>query len=63
MGIEDMEDKEVTSPAIVSRLEGVLGVNTGERIKVLIPRSQLQTGIGERERERRHMLTHMRHVC
>ena len=50
VGIEDMEDKEVTSPAIVSRLEGVLGVNTGERIKVLIPRSQLQTGIGEREK-------------
>ena len=45
--IEDMEDTEVISPALVSRLERILGVNTGERVKVLIPRSQIQTGIGE----------------
>ena len=45
--IEDTEDTEVISPGLVSRLERVLGVNTGERVRIVIPRSQIQTGIGE----------------
>ena len=48
-GIEDMEDTEVIAPGLVSRLERVLGVNTGERVRILIPRSQIQSGIGERQ--------------
>ena len=42
-----IEDTEVISPGLVSRLERVLGVNTGERVRIVIPRSQIQTGIGE----------------
>ena len=42
-----IEDIEVISPGIVSRLERVLGVNTGERVRIVIPRNQIQTGIGE----------------
>ena len=45
--IEDTEETEVISPGLVSRLERVLGVNTGERVRIVIPRSQIQTGIGE----------------
>ena len=48
-GIEDTEDMEVIAPGLVSRLERVLGVNTGERVRIVIPRSQIQSGIGERQ--------------
>ena len=59
-GTEDMGDTEVTSPALVSRLERVLGVNTGERVRIVIPRSSIQpgTGIGE-ECHMSHMFVYL----
>ena len=42
-----VEDMTVTSAGLVARMERILGVNTGDRLKVVIPRSgQSEAGIG-----------------
>ena len=43
-----VEDMTVTSAGLVARMERILGVNTGDRLKVVIPRSgQSEAGIGD----------------
>ena len=43
-----VEDMTVTSAGLVQRMERILGVNTGDRLKVVIPRSgQSEVGIGD----------------
>ena len=43
-----VEDMTVTSAGLVQRMERILGVNTGDRLKVVIPRSgQSEAGIGD----------------
>ena len=58
-GTEDMGDTEVTSPALVSRLERVLGVNTGERVRIVIPRNSIQPGTGIGECHMSHMFVYL----
>ena len=38
------EDMTVTSAGLVARMERILGVNTGDRLKVVIPRSGRSDG-------------------